>query len=303
MAKNVKGGRGGGAAKGNSILTEKDLEDIGDIISHRLDKFEEKLDNLQTAVEKCVPAPLFQKAKCAIRLNKYEIDNNNQYSRRENIRIHGFASSGQSALKSELLTMFNHIAQLDAKCVEIEKVTGKPLKLRKSKDKKGKSTPNSNVNASDRSGDSVEDIILKHLNTDGSIDESLLSVLEENLDSDISPFDVSDISTCHAANSSKSQFLVRFVSRVPIRLLFSLKSRVSLSATYSGVFITEDLSPLRMKLLNYIKENKAVSKVHTRDGNIHCTFNSNHYTISSPEDLFKLDMEVDYARLGLQAFE
>ena len=43
-----------------------------------------------------------------------------------------------------------------------------------------------------------------------------------------------------------------------------------------------------------------VTKVYTRDGNIHCDKDGPHHVISSPDDLFDLVVdEINYGELGL----
>lgn len=90
--------------------------------------------------------------------------------------------------------------------------------------------------------------IVKHLNPDGSIDESFLYLLEENLDDSIAPFKDKDISVCQKV--PKPQFLVRFASTASQCYYFPQES---LCGQCSGVFIAEDLTSLRVKFLTSSK--------------------------------------------------
>jgi hypothetical protein len=74
----------------------------------------------------------FVKVKCAVRVNRYEIDKLNQYSRRENVRLFGLAIDQGKLLTDTVIDMFNHIASIDAKCKGIETSTMKRMTRRHS---------------------------------------------------------------------------------------------------------------------------------------------------------------------------
>jgi hypothetical protein len=86
-------------------------------------------------------------------------------------------------------------------------------------------------------------------------------------------------------------------------VLFSVKKLLSISKTYKGVFISDDLTPLRLRLKDYIKESGKVSKLYTRDGIIHCVSENKDELISSPDELFKIELPIDFRKLGLEAYE
>ena len=112
------------------------------------------------------------------------------------------------------------------------------------------------------------------------------------------PFSSSDISVCHPVkpkHGSKQQIIVRFVLRNKLYEVFRFKKYLESSPRYKGVFITDDLTPLRMKLFVIVKKDGATSNVFTRDGITHCTFKGKHVLVSSPDDLFQLDIDVDFA--------
>jgi len=76
------------------------------------------------------------------------------------------------------------------------------------------------------------------------------------------PFCSSDISVCHPVkpkHGSKQQIIVRFVSRNKLYEVFRSKKYLKSSLRYKGVFITDDLTPLRMKLFDIVKKDGATS--------------------------------------------
>jgi len=71
---------------------------------------------------------------------------------------------------------------------------------------------------------------------------------------------------------------------------------------YKSVFISEDITQLRVKLRELVKSTEGVSGVYTRDGNIHCTRDGQHHVIGNPDDLFKLGVDPAMEALGLREF-
>ena len=68
---------------------------------------------------------------------------------------------------------------------------------------------------------------------------------------------------------------------------------------YKNVFISEDLTQLRAKLLHYVKREERVASAYTRDGKIICQLRDNsRIMLESPDDLFKIGL-TDYHALGL----
>ena len=61
------------------------------------------------------------------------------------------------------------------------------------------------------------------------------------------------------------------------------------NTSYDKVFINEDLTTLRFKLLHCIKSMDLVKSVTTRDGKMHCQMkNGRKEVVENPDDLFKL---------------
>ena len=96
--------------------------------------------------------------------------------------------------------------------------------------------------------------------------------------------------------------LVRFASREVKYELLRNKKNLKDIPDLKGIFIGEDLTPLRAKLLRKVKSLPNVKNANTKDGIIHCNMNNgSHVIVESPDDLFHVGLdEVDYNELGLQ---
>ena len=94
------------------------------------------------------------------------------------------------------------------------------------------------------------------------------------------------------------------------------KSKLKVHPNFNGVYLTEDLTSLRAKMLKYAKEvakNKFIL-FHTINGKIRMkrsareagtitnnerdTGTGNWLTIDSPDDLFKYGMDIDFDKLN-----
>jgi len=78
---------------------------------------------------------------------------------------------------------------------------------------------------------------------------------------------------------------------------------------YKKVYINDDLTAMRAKLLGMAKECDNVEACFTKDGKIMCFLKNDKraikrpVVIETPDDLFKVGLdEVDYVRLGLRDF-
>ena len=101
------------------------------------------------------------------------------------------------------------------------------------------------------------------------------------------------------------QLICKFVSRQPKELV--MKNRYKIKNT--DIFINEDLTPLRSKLLNYVKTNvpNVVPKsVHSIGGKVACKFNNDSenkwHHFENAKDILKSTFcpnSVDYSALGL----
>jgi len=73
------------------------------------------------------------------------------------------------------------------------------------------------------------------------------------------------------------------------------------NTSYDKVFINEDFTTLRFKLVHYIKRMDSVKSVTTRDGKMHCQMkNGRKEVVENPDDLFKLGVNnITYTDFGL----
>jgi len=119
------------------------------------------------------------------------------------------------------------------------------------------------------------------------------------VDSSVGPIvERSDISTCHMSNPSKPgakpQILVRFISRQVIRRIYLNKRKLKSSPNevYRAAYITDDVTPLRLRLKNVVSNIQGVEKCFIKDGNIHCDYKKVHKILYSPDDIFNV-LKVD----------
>ena len=118
-------------------------------------------------------------------------------------------------------------------------------------------------------------------------------------------------------NISKPRpIIVRFISHKKRNKILFAKSNLKKTQEFSQVFITEDLTPLRSKLLQYIKKECQNDFVlgHTFNGNIRMKRSAKNQgligegekdqgtgvwlTVSSPDDLFNYDVDINFKTLN-----
>ena len=120
-----------------------------------------------------------------------------------------------------------------------------------------------------------------------------------------------DISACHRVGRTTNgtrPVIVRFVSRRTRTDI--MRNKKALRQKSTKIYINDDLTPLRAKLLQYVKRLHNTDNVWTVDGKIMCTKktapglqldNVKPVVIDSPDDLFLLGIDsVDWAKLGLK---
>lgn len=224
-------------AKGNKDAISKD--DIPLIATAVAEILKTNFKTLEDALQNCVTKPDFEKAKASIRVVKYDVDKLEQYTRRENIRIHNLQ-------------------------VEPTKMTETVVEV-------------------------LNDIFL-----------------HEDVDNPPCVIRAADISVCHPVGKKDGdkQSIVRFVSREKVKHVFKYKKNLKDIEKYKNdnVFITDDLTPLRMRLKKIVRETPGTTRVHALDGNIHCDKDGKHHVVSNPDDLFLLGVDVDLEALGLKTF-
>ena len=131
-----------------------------------------------------------------------------------------------------------------------------------------------------------------------------------------------DIQRAHRLGRKRSNkprpIIVRFLSFKKRNEILNSKSKLKNNQVYPSAFITEDLTPLRSKLLYYVKHHcdEKFVMCHTRNGNILMKKSANYskaqhskstekvegmgdwLVVSTPDDLFKLDIDVDFTKLN-----
>ena len=234
----------------SNLKIKNDTDKIAYNVAKVLIPFQGK--TVRSSVESySVQKPDFEKAKANIRVNKYENDRLEQYTRRENVRIHNLpVVEGQTLTETVVETlndMFNHGAEADPPFQVNEKDISVCHRVNRKQEK---------------DGDDVETV------------------------------------------ASRKQTIVRFVSRRVVNNVYKFKKNLKEMDKYKkdNVFITDDLTQLRLKLKAMVRNTEGVTKVYTRDGNIHCDKDGSHHVISSPDDLFDLGVdEINYVELGLSS--
>jgi hypothetical protein len=141
------------------------------------------------------------------------------------------------------------------------------------------------------------------------VEEKVMTVMR---DAEVE-IDGDDIAACHRAGRSVNgarPILVKFVSRKKRRELMMKKKSLKGKDKYNGVFIGDDLTLLRSRLLGYVKRLPCIEKAWCIDGRIHCqkrvppglapADQPRPIVVETPDDLYKLGLDgVDYAALGL----
>ncbi|KAL8585245.1 hypothetical protein ACOMHN_065734 [Nucella lapillus] len=127
-----------------------------------------------------------------------------------------------------------------------------------------------------------------------------------------------DIAAVHCAGKEVKgtrPILVKFVSRRKRRLVMEKKKNLKGKTGYERVFVNDDLTPLRARLLGFVKRLDQVKRAWMVDGRIFCVRKSppglspelrpKPVIIETPDDLFdKLGVDfIDYGALGLSHLE
>lgn len=104
-----------------------------------------------------------------------------------------------------------------------------------------------------------------------------------------------DISVCHRLPRGRGGHrptIVKFVRRTTKANLMQSKQKLKGNPQYKDVFIVDDLTSLRSKILRELKEDPNILRVWSRDGKIHCVIEvdkrEEKVIINSAEDVRKL---------------
>lgn len=191
--------------------------------SRNIDK---RLDKQETAINKL---------RASVRLNAYENDRLQQYTRRENIRISGITEAEGEQLKAKIVNIASDMGL--------------------------------------------------------NIDESA-------------------INACHRLGPARQgtrarAVIVRFFARDVKHDFLVNKNKLKNMEQYRGVYVNEDLTLLRSKLLQYVKRQDGVESAYTREGKVICRLrDGSRVTVETPDDLFKIGLtSIDFVALGLGSLE
>lgn len=120
-----------------------------------------------------------------------------------------------------------------------------------------------------------------------------------------------DISVCHRLgnkNPTKARNVIcKFVARTTKHKLMRAKQNLKNKPEYRQIYVNEDLTRLRSRMLNMVRRNERVKSCYTRDGKIVCTYKDGarerRLIIETPDQLFQLGYDdVDLRELGLGDF-
>lgn len=125
---------------------------------------------------------------------------------------------------------------------------------------------------------------------------------------EVKPDDIAAVHRAGKVAKGTRPILVKFVSRKLRRQVMEKKKSLKNKPDYASVFVTDDLTPLRARLLGLVKRVEGVERAWTIDGRIQCVKkhpvgmdSPRPITIETPDDLFdKLGVnDLDYEALGL----
>ena len=118
-----------------------------------------------------------------------------------------------------------------------------------------------------------------------------------------------DLSTCYRVGRKSEgkvrQILVRLVSRSKRDAIHAGRFKLKGDSSMDGVYINEDITPMRFAVLKTAKASPLVKRVSTRNGNIVCKLTDDTYkTIASPDDLFDVGLDtINYQNFKLHYME
>lgn len=150
-----------------------------------------------------------------------------------------------------------------------------------------------------------------HDETKEDVEKKVLKVFKDSG----AEIEVNDIAVAHRTGKPARGLrpvLVKFVSRRKRNEVMSKKKHLKGQQGYDKIFINEDLTQLRSRLLGYVKRLEGVERAWTIDGRIHCLkkvpvglqpeLRPKPVIIETPDDLWlKLGVDsVNYKELGLK---
>ena len=141
-------------------------------------------------------------------------------------------------------------------------------------------------------------------------DEDVVELVQKTAETAGVTVNRSDVSACHRLGPKRDgtrAIICKFVSRQTKSELMKNRRNLKDKPGYDRVYVNEDLTQLRKRLLDTVKRCPRVSRANTKDGKIFCNLrdapDGRPVIIQSPDDLFKLGFEdIPYEELGLLSF-
>ncbi|KAL8619926.1 hypothetical protein ACOMHN_015209 [Nucella lapillus] len=126
------------------------------------------------------------------------------------------------------------------------------------------------------------------------------------------PVVAEDISVVHRTGQKKKgacHVLVCFVSRKKKREVMKNRRNLKDKESYKQVFLNDDMTALRFRLMTYIKTSGKFGRVWASEGKVFVQPKQppgasagekpEVFVVQSPDDLFDIGLDVDFAKLGL----
>ena len=116
-----------------------------------------------------------------------------------------------------------------------------------------------------------------------------------------------DFVACHTVGAgNRKQVLSRLTTRVKKEEIMKNKQKLK-TDTGRRIFVNEDITPLRYKLLKLVKEKEEYKKAYTMNGKIvvYDVNEKKRVYIDNPDDLFKIGIDIDneiLKKLGLSNY-
>lgn len=131
--------------------------------------------------------------------------------------------------------------------------------------------------------------------------KDIIAKIWQALDVEIKAGDINVMHRSWPKGARPRQIICGFLSRDTKVALLKNKKKLKNSDNFKDVYMYEDLTPLRARLLRVMKGLTNVKSAFTRDGVIHCYLqNDSHMIVQSPDDLFRLQVDsVYFEELGL----
>ena len=93
-------------------VTANLLEHRFQALESRFDALEDRFESVETLISECASTKDLSRAKTNVLLNLYKADSCEQYTRRNNLRIHKFTPSDERDLTDSVVELLNHMVSI-----------------------------------------------------------------------------------------------------------------------------------------------------------------------------------------------